>query len=125
MKKTFGITLLLMLALLFTSCYRDNKEEIYKNFDQAGCDTTDTKFSTTVQPIFIDNCALSGCHVGSSPQSGLDLSTYTDIETIASDGRLEKRITNNPGPIMPPSGALPQCEINKILKWVSNGAQNN
>lgn len=120
--KTFSI--IATLALI-TSCYSDNKEELYKNFENADCDTTNTKFAATIQPVIVQNCAIPGCHNTTERRSGLDLSNYTDLKTIATDGRLENRITGNPGPIMPPSGALQPCEIEKILKWVNNGAQNN
>lgn len=121
--KTLSVVL---LSLLITSCYNDNKEELYENHNTAGCDTSDTKFSSTIQEIFVANCALSGCHSATSQQSGLNLSSYADIAAIANDGRLEARITSNDMSfVMPPNNRLPQCEIDKILKWTSNGAQNN
>ncbi len=110
---------------IITSCYSDNKEELYQNFVTEDCDTTNTKFAATIQPIIVQNCAVPSCHNSSKRQSGLDLSTYADVQAIATDGRLENRITGNPGPLMPPNGALQPCEIEKILKWVNNGAQNN
>tara|TARA_R110000850_G_scaffold22122_7_gene64520 strand:+ start:341 stop:718 length:378 start_codon:yes stop_codon:yes gene_type:complete len=117
---------LLILILSFTiSCYSDNKEDLYQDFVTADCDTTNTKFAATIQPIIAQNCAVPFCHNTSDRQSGLDLSTYSDVKKVADDGRLENRITGNPGPIMPPGGPLPQCEVDKILRWVINGAQNN
>ncbi len=123
--KHFINTLLypLVIAVMATSCYNDNKENLYKNFvadtNSTGCDTATITF-TQVKSIFITNCALSGCHKGSNPQSGLDLSMYPDAERIARDGRLEERITDNPGPVMPPTGKLPQNEIDILLTWASN-----
>ncbi len=114
-----------LVALFLSSCYSDNKEELYKNFVTEDCDTANTKFAANIQPIIAQNCAIPFCHNTSERQSGLDLSTYADIQAVANDGRLENRITGNPGPIMPPSGALQPCEVEKILKWVNNGAQNN
>lgn len=119
---TFSILLILVIV---SSCYADNKEDLYKNFVAAECDTSNTRFSATIQPIIAQNCAIPFCHNTSDRQSGLDLSSYSDIQNVANDGRLENRITGNPGPIMPPTGALDPCEIDKILKWVNNGAQNN
>ena len=113
------------LALLSTSCYNDNKEEIYQNIATAPiCDTANVTYSATISKIAIDNCATSGCHVGSSPQSGLDLSTYNHLMTIANDGRLIARITSSSNP-MPPTGSLSACEIEQITIWTNAGAQNN
>lgn len=121
MKKIFG---LMILSLLVSSCYRDNREELYQNFTNDGCDTSMVTYSEVIRPLSFDNCAISGCHVGNTPQSGLDLSRYEDLMTIANDGRLMDRLTGN-GPIMPPGGPLPNCEISKMEIWVLDGAPKN
>ncbi len=108
-----------------SSCYYDNREELYQNFQQTQCDTSVTTFAAVILPILQDNCATSGCHVGNNPQSGLDFSTYDDAQLTATDGRLVGRITGSSGPIMPPGGPLPNCEIEKIKRWVNKGARNN
>lgn len=113
-----------IIILTAASCYNDNKEELYQNF-QNDCDTSNTTYSATINPIITSNCAISGCHAGPTPQSGLDLNKVQDLQTIARDGRLMGRITGSAGSIMPPTGKLPQCEIDKIGKWVDNGSQNN
>ncbi len=124
MKQLLSTLSVLLLLGIITSCYSDNKEDLYSNY-QNNCDTTSTTFMATIKPIFTENCALSGCHNTVNRQSGLDLNSYTDIESIAKDNRLHDRIMGNQVAIMPPSGMLSQCDIDKILKWVRNGAQNN
>lgn len=122
------ITPLIIVALLFAlteACYSDNKEDLYENYQTDDCDTLNTKFMANILPILTENCATSGCHLGVGAQSGLDLSTYADVEIIAKDGRLEGRITGSGGAIMPPVGAMSDCNIDRILKWVANGSQNN
>lgn len=128
MKKLRGIFLVALLTYISVSCYRDNRDDLYKNYDKSGfllCDSTATKFNKDIYPIFLDNCAVSGCHVGTSPQSGLDLSRYNDIKNIALTGLLEKRITASPEQRMPKGGTLSDCEINRIITWVNEGALNN
>ncbi len=124
MKQLLSTLAALLLVGITTSCYSDNKEDLYSNY-QNNCDTTSTTFMATIKPIFTENCALSGCHNTANRQSGLDLNSYADIESIAKDNRLHDRITGNQVAIMPPGGMLSQCDIDKILKWVRNGAQNN
>jgi len=121
MKKVFWIA---MIGWMFSSCYNNNKQELYQNFTTNGCDTTMVTYSDVINPICVNNCATSGCHSSSNRQSGLDLSNYNDVMTIAKDGRLMNRLTGN-GPIMPPGGPLPNCDIRKIETWVLDGAPNN
>lgn len=121
MKKIFWLA---FAGIIISSCYRDNKEDLYQNFTTDGCDTTTVTYTDVIDPICVNNCATSGCHSSSSRQSGLDLSNYNDLMTIAKDGRLIDRITGN-GPIMPPGGPLPNCDISKIETWVLDGAPNN
>ena len=109
---------------LVSSCYRDNREDLYKNFDQQNCETDSVSYTSDIDLICITSCAVSGCHLGPNPQSGLDLSNYSDVEAIAKDGRLLNRVNGN-GPIMPPSGPLPKCDIDKLEQWVLDGAPNN
>ena len=122
MKQNFA--LVVIMALLLGSCYRDNKENLYRNFTNGGCDTANVTYSGQVAHISLNKCATSGCHVGSNPQSGLNLSTYDDLMTIAKDGRLMNRITGQ-GALMPPGSPLPACEIQQIQLWVTDGAPNN
>lgn len=125
MRQLFYPFAILLCLALSTSCYYDNKEDLYQNFPQDDCDTTGVSFSSEIEAIIVGNCAVSGCHVGASPQSGLDLSTYPDIKAIADNGSLVGRITRSSGPLMPPTGALPNCEIEKIKLWVDRGAKQD
>lgn len=119
------MTMAMIAMMIMTSCYHDNKEEIYQNFVPCSVDPTVTvRYSADIRPLLASSCATDGCHNSSSRQSNLDLSTYADVAKIATDGRLLNRVTGN-GPIMPPSGSLPQCEIDRIEIWVNNGALNN
>ncbi len=119
-------TILTLTVALVASCYNDSKEHLYQNFSTTGCDTTSgINYSENIAPILSANCALSGCHVGSSPQSGLDLSNYNDVRQVARSGQLVGRITGTMGSIMPPTGALPPDLINQIETWVDAGACDN
>ncbi len=55
----------------------------------AGSGPDPISFINEVQPIFTANCALSGCHAGTSPASGLNLSSnaYSRIVNVSSGQR--------------------------------------
>lgn len=110
-----------------SACYNDNKEELYQNIQNTDepCDTANVTYINTAQSILTENCATAGCHNSQTRQSGLNMSSYNDASTIASDGRLLGRITGDDGPIMPPTGSLPNCEIEKLKKWAADGAPEN
>lgn len=88
------------------------------------CDTTQFAFASTIKPI-IDNYCL-GCHSTSSPGGGIDLSSYTNVKTVATNGRLVGSVKQSPGfSAMPKGSKLSECQIKQIEKWVSAGALNN
>lgn len=120
---------LLALLMAASSCYKDNKEELYQNFVISAnpCDSTsDVSYSADISPILTANCAISGCHAGSTPQNGIHLGVYSDVRQVARDGRLAGTITGSPGPQMPPSGSpLSSAQIDLIKQWIAAGACQN
>lgn len=116
MKKLFNISALSLL-LLATSCYYDNKEELYPNTygGTTSCDTTNQKYSTGINTIINNNCASSSCHGagGNSP----DLSTYTNV--ISNITRVKARAIDLK--TMPAAGPLSICDINKLQAWINAG----
>ena len=89
------------------------------------CDTIDITYSANIQPLFAGHC--NGCHGGSSPDGGLDLTSWAVGNTIAMDGRLAGAVQHQSGYVaMPPGNAsLQPCEIDQILTWIAGGALNN
>jgi hypothetical protein len=88
------------------------------------CDTLTTTFSGTVFPIMQVNCV--GCHSGSSPGGGIDLTTYGNIYTQVTNGNLKGSLNNYPGlPQMPLGGQLSDCDKQQINFWINDGAPNN
>lgn len=89
------------------------------------CDTTSFLYSANVQPIINTYCI--GCHSGSTPSAGIDISTHAGLAAIASDGSLLGSI-NHTGAFsaMPQNSAqLDLCNRTVIAKWVQAGALNN
>lgn len=54
----------------------------------SGCSSSTPSFSSLSSAGVNSSCARSGCHVGSSPQNGLDMSSYSSV--------LSKVTPNNP-----------------------------
>lgn len=80
---------------------------------------TDISLANNIMPIIEANCAVSGCHKDARNPI---LVTKSAIIQFASRIAARTSSTTNP---MPPSGALPQSEINDILCWVDSGALDN
>ncbi len=99
------------------------------------CNPDTIYFQNTILPLFISNCAKSGCHNAASAQKDIILDSYSNIMSSgeittgnASEGDIMQVITEtDPDDIMPPppNQALSQQQINMIAQWINQGAQNN
>lgn len=89
------------------------------------CDTSLFTYSGEVRPIIDLHCV--GCHNNTTQNGGLNLSTYTGVQTVALNGKLSGTINFQTGyPQMPPGGQkLSDCNITQIMKWIKAGAPNN
>ena len=109
----------ILLSLIASSCYYDNKETIYKNVPSVPCDTNNITYSDDISAIFSANCTTSDCHGGNNPKAGLDLTDYDNA--VSKSSEIAKRVTEK---TMPPGAPLPDCEISKIDLWVKDGTPN-
>ena len=138
--------LIFVLMLVLTSCKHQpltgNEEAIP---DEQGnnntnntflpCDPDTVYFSNIILPLFISNCAKSGCHDNAGHQDGIILNSYASIMASGEiepynpwEGDIPEVITeNDPDKVMPPPGNTPLTpeQINLILTWISQGAQSN
>ena len=93
--------------------------------------------------MFTPTCA--GCHGGAAPSAGLNLeaaSSYASLVGIASsqDGAQQLVNPGNPnasylisklegtaatGNVMPPSGGIPQPDIDMVRQWITDGATDD
>ncbi len=98
------------------------------------CKTSSSlSFSSDIQPIFNDNCATSGCHTTSAKAGGLDLSMGKSYDALSKTGSGYINTSNPKSSVlysamnsnMPPSGKLDKCTLEKIEKWMEQGAKNN
>lgn len=145
MKVIFNGILLMVLSLIVVSCKHQPltaaDEPVPQDTSQNGnpipkpCDPDTVYFNNTILPLFISNCAKSGCHDAASHLEGLILNSYSNImasgEIVpynSNQGNITESITTtDPGNVMPPPPAAPLTpeQINLILTWINQGAQNN
>jgi hypothetical protein len=122
--------LFFLLLFVFTGCYRDNETSLYPRSAAPGsvnCDTVNLSYSHTIQQIFLQNCALPGCHASSAATGGYKLDNYSGVKSIVLSGRIIGAITHTVGYASMPKDAamLSECQIGQIESWINQGAQNN
>ncbi len=145
--KHTGLTAALMLFtfLLLSGC--SGSTDPYSNGGNGGDDdpppTEREPTFTNVQQIFNGNCGGSQCHLSAPYENGVNLSSYDDVmnsvgeqyqdEIVvpgsAGSSPLVDKINPNPqhGVRMPEDGPpyLDQEDIDLIVEWINEGAQDN
>lgn len=124
MTKYFKIWLVLVAGTLIlpSSCYYDKAENI---LGPNACDTLNVSFSQHIVPYVNSQCV--NCHSGSSPSAGIDLSNYITIKASVVSGTFGGSINHNSGYSPMPKGMskTEPCTLNKINRWINQGAPNN
>ena len=99
-------------------------------------------FSSIQENVLTPNCARSGCHTGSNPPEGLDLSSgksYTSLVNTpsqqsnllrvkpgsSSESWMIKKLKAEGTSVMPVGLPLTPAVIDTIMKWIDQGAQND
>ncbi len=126
MKKNFGVFSLAILSLFFIiSCSKGNGGTTAPPppGGGGGGTTTPGPFFLAVQPVIRNNCAVSGCHTGSSPQNGINFSN--DNEIVAQKARIKVRAVDQAGTANqmppPPIAPLSAADQKKITDWIAAG----
>jgi hypothetical protein len=118
--------IIISIILLFTDCYYDNEEELYK-YVQAPCDTNVFTYSQKVEPILNTYCY--GCHGQTSPSSGITLEGYTTLISYinTNKARFLGSINRTGSYSFMPQNAnkLSDCNLTIINKWIAAGTPNN
>lgn len=93
--------------------------------DAGGCNTSNVTYSGKVRPLLQSSCV--GCHSGSAPGGGINLSTHAGVAAVAANGRLYGAINHQSGFVAMPLGGqkLSTCNISQIKAWIDAGAPNN
>ncbi|MGB7875431.1 MAG: c-type cytochrome, partial [Anaerolineales bacterium] len=91
-------------------------------------------FSGDVAPLFQAKC--QACHNQNTALGGWDSTSYQAVMNTGNNSPvvvagdvansiLAQRVTGTKGAVMPPSGKLPDAEIQVILDWIAAGALEN
>lgn len=126
MKKAVKMSLILVLAAI-AGCYYDTEEKLYPQVSST-CDLSNVTYSQTVVPILQASCL--SCHSNSNSGSsggGIRLENYSDVQTMAKNGKLMGTINHSSGyQAMPQGGGkLIDCEISQLQTWIDLGTLNN
>ncbi len=146
-KKILGLCVVLFIALSIFYC-SGGGNGTPETPDIPETVKSDPSFSTDIQPIFSNNCAVSGCH-NSTAQAGMNLSQGQALANLvnvdstqdtqrpvrkrvlpgdATNSVLVIKIEANPpfGDRMPQGrSALSSVRIQNIKNWVDRGAKDN
>ncbi len=131
--------LVILLALMAFSCKNNGSSSVPETVKE------DPSFANDIQPIFTNNCALSGCH-NSTAQQGLNLGqgqAYSNLVNVTSQ-QDSNRMRVLPGfsassylvikiegnqtiGVRMPNGRSPlsSVQIQNIKNWIDRGAKNN
>lgn len=150
-KNYFLFTLVTTLLLLSQACKHDpiftllDEDTPLTPIDTTGgpdttlltsdCDPDTVYFVNDIYPLFLSNCAISGCHDAETHEEGIVLSTYEDIiesDIIdiwdPTDCDLYEVITETGGDDRmppPPMSKLTTAEIAMLVTWMEQGGLNN
>ena len=114
-----------------------NTDTVEFIFNTTSCDENTIYFNNQILPIFISNCAISGCHDAVSAEEGVILTNYTNIMQKIEPGNPNDSeyygilLETDPEKLMPRTpgtengNSLPQDQINLIRDWILQGAKNN
>jgi hypothetical protein len=127
-----GIVLLLVAGLIF-GCGSAIKELglVFDNPADAG--RPSPSFNADIAPILTNRCAIAKCHVVDGPHD-IDLRTYDSVIkggdegaiVIAGDAMESEMVEEIAEGKMPPEGPpLEAAQIQLIIDWINEGAENN
>jgi hypothetical protein len=115
---SLGLLIILTLFSWFTSCtHVANIANI-----------PEVCFTADVLPIFVNNCAIPGCHDGGGRESRMTLNNYADISNTVTAGnanasRSYQAIIAKTGEnMMPPSHPISLNDRTIIRVWIEQGA---
>lgn len=125
------ISILVISSIFLFSCKKDKAAEIVEQTNNESelsyCDTVTVSFVNQIKPIFIQNCATSGCHNAVSASSGYVFETYSQISDSTTFLQALKAIKHEVGtsPMPKFQSKLNDSLIQQLECWLSQGRLNN
>lgn len=112
-----NLALIFLISIAVLSCAKDETPA-------ADCSSQTLTYTNDIADIMNASCAYAGCHGGSFPADGLDLSTYSKAKSASINGKVLASVKQQGGAKAMPLGApkLSDAIIAKIDCWIQNGA---
>lgn len=120
--KKYSILSIFITTTIFGACYYDVEEELYPTLD---CTTTNITYSGVVEPLLKSKCYK--CHDTANNNGNITLEGYTNLKKYVDNGQLIGAVKHSAGfsPMPKNEAQLVDCDIQKIEKWVTDGALQN
>ena len=118
-------SLIILLALIISACFYDNKEDLYQNIQPVECMDLSSKYTADIVPILNEHCIR--CHRNGRQDGNVNLEGYQNVKVFVDDGSLYGTTNHDNGySPMPTSGIkIPYCQIEQVRLWIEQGALNN
>lgn len=123
MNQIVRISIFIAGAFMLFSCYYDVEEQLYPG--SVACDNTNVTYALTIEPLIVSKCL--GCHNNNVSSGSISLEGYANVKTQADNGNLLGTVSHAAGFSAMPKNEpkLPDCQIESIQIWITNGAQND
>lgn len=122
-----SISFFALWCFLFLACEKNNEEDLYGLNGVEDGDTT-ISFASQILPIFENNCATVGCHNEDAAMAQFVFEDYDRIKANFENHAelIFTSLRHESGAVaMPPSGQLPERQINLIQAWYDAGMPEN
>ena len=106
-----------VFSIVFVSCSKGDSDETSTPPPSASCSGTPGPLFTAVKNLMQANC--QSCHNNSIANGGMNWTV--DCNIVANKNRIKIRAVEQG--TMPPTGALPQSEKDKITAWINAGGK--
>lgn len=124
--KIIYTALFLVIIVGFSSCYKD--VNVPTPATDPNGPAKNWSYSKDIEPLFITNCALSGCHVAGSQKP--DLEKGISYLSLVNGGYVNTLIPNQSVLYIMINGNMEEhissaADRKKIYDWIRTGALNN
>ena len=136
LKRIFVFLLILASSAAFIGCEHQPKVKLGTGNNNTPVDSTNNGtncspdtvyFVNEILPMITSNCAQAGCHDNITQAEGVILDSYNNImrEVRAGNANFSSLYREIANGNMPPAGSMTQEQMDKIKKWINQGAKNN
>jgi len=117
MRNCLPLAAVLSLLIFYSISCKHHPDEIIPPVSE--CDTVNITYPGQVLPVLQAYCY--GCHTGSNPSAGIDLSNPEHLKAVVNNGRLVGSLLHYADyTAMPQGSTLPQCALRQVVLWAQD-----